>query len=771
MPIDLAVNVTNADALSGFGAVLRAHRLAVRLTQEELAERAELSVRAIANMESGRTGRPQADSVHRLAAALDLTGRTAEEFRRASRGAAPVPVQAGGPRLAPPAGSKATAWRLPPAIGHFAGRAAELTALNDLYRAAGAPGPAPIAITGGAGVGKTALALHWAYLRAGCFPDGQFLVDLRGFELSSAPLTPAEALSRLLDELGVSSARVPASIEARAGMFRSLLAGRRALVILDNARDSAQVRDLLPAGPGPLVLVTSRDRLTSLVVREGARPLDLDVLPAADAIALIEARIGPARVSAERGAMPSLADACARLPLALNIAAAILLTRPEASIAALAGELATARGGLDRLDVGDAASSARIVFLSSYRLLTPQAARMFRLLGAAPGPETSPAAAAALLAITPERACGLLRELADMHLLAERQAGRFGFHELLRAFAIDRLEAEESPPARARAVRRMLEWYLRTADNAARVINSRRKHASLDNPLAEVCPLGFGAYEPALAWLDAERANLVAAVGLAAEHGEHEIAWKLPVTLWDLFTLRGLFDDWIAAHRVGLASVRELGDRFGESWLLNNLSAAYLLQERLDEATECIDEALPVFRHLGNTRGQASLLHNSGIVQIRQGRHDSALASLEAALAMYRATRDSDGEGQTRLSMGEAFRLRGELDKALACYELALARFVQTGNRFSESLVFIDIAQVYRSGGQTGLALNAVRRAVALSREVGHRPGEAEALALTGDLEDQAGQHAQARRSWRLAAGIFDELGDPRAADLLARAG
>jgi tetratricopeptide (TPR) repeat protein len=744
--------------------VLRQHRQAVRLTQEELAERANLSVRAIANLESGRTGRPRPDSVGRLAAALELTGKAAEEFRRASRG-----VLRGQERK-PEAASKPTSWRLPPTVGHFAGRAAELAALDGLLGVTGSVQAGPIAIIGGPGVGKTALALHWAHQRADWFPDGQLLVDLRGFDPAAAPLTPAEALSRLLEVLGVPAGRVPVSVEARAGMFRGQLAGRRALVIIDNARDSVQVRDLLPAGPGPRVLITSRNRLTGLVAREGARLLELDVLAGADAVALVESRIGSGRAAAERAAVPMLADACARLPLALNIAAAILLTSPGAEIAALAVELATARVGLDRLDVGDAASSARVVFASSYRLLTPAAARLFRLMGAAPGPETSADAAASLLATTPRSARALLRELADMHLLAERQASRFGFHDLLRAFALDRLEAEEEPDSRAGAIRRMLEWYLRTADNAARLINTRRRHTSLNHPLPDVCPLSFEAYEPALAWLDAEHGNLVAAVSVAAEHEHHEIAWKLPVTLWDLFTLRGLFDDWIATHRIGLRGARELGERTGESWMLNNLSAAYLLQDRLDEAADCIDEALPVLRQLGDLKAQASLLHNLGVVKIKQGRYDGALASLEAALTLFRAASYVDGEGQARQSMGEAFRLRAEPEEALACYEIALAKFREIGNRFCESLVFIDIAQIHRGGGQSGLALEAASRAVALSQEVGHRPGEAEALAVTGDVQEDIGQSVQARRSWRAAAEIFSELGDARADELLARA-
>ena len=248
--------------------------------------------------------------------------------------------------------------RLPPSIGHFClAGAAELSALDQA-----ATGSAPVAIIGGAGVGKTALALHWANQRVSWFPDGQFQVDMRGFDPAAPPLTSAEALNHLLEELGVAARLIAESVEARAGMFRGLLAGRRALLIIDNARDSAQVRDLLP--PGPLVLVTSRTRLTSLVAREGARPFYLDVLPDDDAIALVAARIGSAVAGAERAAVPRLVEACASLPLALNIAAAILLTSPDVTVATLAGELAAARGGLDRLDAGDAASNARVAACS-----------------------------------------------------------------------------------------------------------------------------------------------------------------------------------------------------------------------------------------------------------------------------------------------------------------------------------------------------------------------------------------------------------------------
>jgi transcriptional regulator with XRE-family HTH domain len=387
--------VSTADGGSdGLGALLHGHRVVAGLSQEELSDRSGLSARAISNIERGKTPHPYARSVRLLADALGLPGRAREELLRAACPARDGPPGAGaaGLGLQPVIVPR----QLPAAVGAFVGRKAELAALTQILdQAPRAPGTVVISAIGGTpGVGKTALALHWAHQVADRFGDRQLYVNLRGFEPSGTPAAPAEAIRGFLDALSVPPEQIPVSPEAQAGLYRSLLAGKQMLLVLDNARDEQQVRPLLPASPGSLVLVTSRSQLGGLAAADGARLLTLDVLTHAEAVQLLAARFGAARAAAEPGATGRIARLCACLPLALAVAAAQAAARPRLPLAALAGELADSAGRLDALDAGDPGSSVRAVFSWSVRQLTNQAARTFRLLGIHPGPDiTVPAAA------------------------------------------------------------------------------------------------------------------------------------------------------------------------------------------------------------------------------------------------------------------------------------------------------------------------------------------------------------------------------------------
>ena len=362
--------------------------------------------------------------------------------------------------------------QLPPAVPAFTGRSAELASLDALAgldamvpRADGA-GPAATAevaicaVSGTAGVGKTALAVHWAHRVAGRFPDGQLYVNLRGFDPGGAGLDPGQALHGFLEAFGVPPARIPEDLAAQSGLFRSLLAGKRILVLLDNARSAEQVRPLLPGSPGCLAIVTSRDKLAGLVATAGARPLALDLLTAADARDLLARRLGADRVAAEPAAIACIIAACARLPLALTIAAARAATSPTFPLAAIAAELREAASALDPFDAGESATDVRTVFSWSYRALSAPAARMFRLLGLHPGPDVAVTAAASLAAVPPGQARALLAELTRAHLLAEHAPGRYAFHDLLRAYASELASAQECPADRASAVHRLLDHYL-----------------------------------------------------------------------------------------------------------------------------------------------------------------------------------------------------------------------------------------------------------------------------------------------------------------------
>jgi len=347
-------------------------------------------------------------------------------------------------------------------VASFVGRSGHLRALDALLQDQGAAPTAVVisAIAGMAGVGKTALAVHWAHRVAGRFPDGQLYVNLRGFDPGGAGLDPGQALHGFLEAFGVPPARIPEDLAAQSGLFRSLLAGKRMLVLLDNARSAEQVRPLLPGSPGCLAIVTSRDKLAGLVATEGARPLALDLLTAADARDLLARRLGADRVAAEPAAIACIIAACARLPLALTIAAARAATSPTFPLAAIAAELREAASALDPFDAGESATDVRTVFSWSYRALSAPAARMFRLLGLHPGPDVAVTAAASLAAVPPGQARALLAELTRAHLLAEHAPGRYAFHDLLRAYASELASAQECPADRASAVHRLLDHYL-----------------------------------------------------------------------------------------------------------------------------------------------------------------------------------------------------------------------------------------------------------------------------------------------------------------------
>src|SRR5450631_2422427 len=391
-----------------------------------------------------------------------------------------APTPAAASHLASPAAAQALASPKMPipaqllaAVPAFAGRNAELARLDAILPAvaeAGLPAPAAVviaAVSGTAGVGKTALALHWAHQVAERFPDGQLHVNLRGFDPGGPALEPGEAVGRFLDAFGIPVARIPAGLPAQAALYRSLLAGKRVLVLLDNARDVAQVRPLLPGSPGCLAIVTSRNHLTGLVATEGAYPLILDVPTAAEARDLLSSRLGADRIASEPDAVDDIIAGCARLPLALTIAAARAATNPSFPLAVFATELSEATRALDPFHGDDLATDVRAVFSWSYHALSTDAARLFRLLGLPPGPDIANAAAASHAAIPPDRARALLAELTRAHLLSEPVPGRYAFHDLLHAYATEQAHAHDSRDSRDAAVRRVLDHYLHTAHSAA----------------------------------------------------------------------------------------------------------------------------------------------------------------------------------------------------------------------------------------------------------------------------------------------------------------
>ncbi|MGM1063044.1 ATP-binding protein [Saccharothrix sp. Mg75] len=446
--------------------------------------------------------------------------------------------------------------QLPAPPRHFAGREAELAALDRLADEA-ADTAAVCAIGGTAGIGKTALAVHWARLAADRFPDGHLYVNLRGYG-PGAPLSPAEAVRGFLDALAVPPPEVPTTPDGQTGLYRSLLAGKRVLVLLDNARDAEQVRPLLPGSPGCLALVTSRDRLAGLIAVEDAHPLRLDPLTPPEARTVLADRVGAHRVLAEPAAADRIATACAGLPLVLAVVAARAATHPDFPLAALADELAGARG-LDAFAGGDRAVDVRTVFSWSYRGLPPAAARLFRLLALHPGPDVGTAAAASLAGVDVREARRLLRDLADAHLLNEHLPGRFTRHDLLRAYAGELTGEEDRAEDRRAAVHRVLDHYLRTADRAAHLLDPHRVPAEPPAPAVGAAPEEPADTARALAWFTAEHRVLLA-VTAQRDPGFDAHVHGLARTLSTYLYRAGYWHDWVFAEQAALRAARRAGD-------------------------------------------------------------------------------------------------------------------------------------------------------------------------------------------------------------------
>ncbi|MEO3825285.1 tetratricopeptide repeat protein [Actinomadura sp. B10D3] len=678
----------------------------------------------------------------------------------------PYPPGDGGTDRAVPRTAPAAPRQLLAPISNFVGRTVELTALTRLLdESRGAP-VVISTISGTAGVGKTALAVHWAHQVRERFPDGHLYVNLRGYD-PGPQMAPGHALDGFLRALNVPAEEIPAEVEEKAGLYRSLLDGRHVLVVLDNAATAEQVRPLLPGSPGCLAVVTSRSRLSGLVARDGAKRISLDPLSPDEAIGLLRQIIGDARVDDDPAATAGLARGCAYLPLALRIAAERVATHPHIGLADLAGDLADEDARLDLLAADEEITAVRSVFSWSYQALSPRAARLFRLLGLHAGPDISLQAAAVLADVDPVTARGLLDTLANAHMLEESAPYRYRFHDLLRVYAAERAAVEETSDDREAATRRLLTWYLHTAHAADLVLIPHRRRVPLDPQ--ECAPPVFTTFDHALEWCDAEHANLVAAIRQAAEHGQHVIAWKLPAMLWGFFQLRRHWTDWIATNQIALRSARSIHDRFGEGWALNFISAAYWDLRRYEEAVEHARQALTISREIGDRWLEGSALVCLGTCYNDLGRYAESVECLHPGLVFVREAGEQVCEGTALIGLGNAYRGLGRFDEAVDYYRQALEHFRRIGNRWGEGWTLHDLAKAYRGQGRLEEAIEHFQRAFAVRCATGERHGQARALLDLGDAQREAGRPEAARDSWRQALAVFEDLRDPQAAETRAR--
>src|SRR6266851_5671898 len=626
-----------------------------------------------------------------------------------------------------------------------------------------------VVLSGTAGTGKTALAVRFGRQVAKRFPGGQLFVNLRGLDPATPPMEPAEALRFFLDALGVPPHRIPADAEGRSALFRSLLDGKRMLVVLDNARSGGQVRPLLPGSPGCLVVVTSRNELTGLVAAEGAVPLTLDVLGYAEAHEMLARRLGPDRAAAEPEAADEIIESCARLPLALGIAIGRAAARPKRALAALAADLRDARGRLDALEAGDAVTNVRAVLSWSYDQLSEPAARMFRLLGVHPGPDISLSAAASLAGMPRAAAGDALRELATTHMVAEYLPGRFTFHDLLRAYAADQAERHDPEPERRAAEHRVLDHYLHTAMAASLRFSPHRAPLPLAVPQPGVLPADVADKDQAMAWFDAEVPVLLALIGFADASGFDTHAWQIPWALGPFFNRRGRWQDYTATQQTALAAAGRLGDTLALAHTHYLLGNAQAHMGDFDAADPNVRRALDMFRELGDRANEGMVMNGLASMLETEGRYPEALAVALDALRMLKAAGHWWTQANLENGVGWLYAHLGQYDRALTHCQRALSLHRDSGHRGGTADTLDSIGFVYLHLGDITEAKAHYRKAIEAYREIGSPFGEGNSLAGLGDALAAEGDPGAAEPAWREAIAILDRLPHPRADQVRAR--
>jgi DNA-binding SARP family transcriptional activator/predicted negative regulator of RcsB-dependent stress response len=659
--------------------------------------------------------------------------------------------------------------QLPASIPDFAGRGAELAALDALLgRGAGAERVA--AITGTAGVGKTALAVYWASRSADHFPDGQLHVDLRGFGPAPVAMTSADALGLLLDGLGVRPGELPPDLDARVAMCRSLLAGKRMLVVLDNARDAAQVRPLLPGAMECLALVTSRNQLAGLAAAQGARLIAVDPPGEAQAREILARKLGSATVMAEPAAAAELVRLCARLPLALSIAAARANARPCFPLAAAAAELQDTRTRLDALATGDAATDVRTVFSWSCEQISQPAARMFGMLGVHPGPHITAPAAASLAGMPLPRARQVLSELARAHLITEHAPGRYACHDLLRAYAAERAASWDSQTARQAACR-ALDHYLHSAYAAALVLHPMRVPITIGMRHPQVQPEEPAGPEQALAWFRAERQVLVAGVNLAACSGFNTHAWQLSWAMAAFLGGQGYWQELEATQEIALEAARRCGSIEGQAEAHRYLGKAMIQRGAHAGAKTHLSAAMQLTQQLGNPGLEARVQLDIGWALAAAGPSPDRLTHAEQALRLYRTAGNLPGEAAALNQAGWEHAQLGSYHRALDYCSQALALFRGAEDRAGQAVTLDSIGYAHLHLGRYADAVAYYQQAIDAQGEAGDRDDRAEFLTHLGDAMQAAGDSAAARQAWQQALAIFEDLHHPSANQVRSRLG
>ena len=690
-------------------------------------------------------------------------------------GAAPATVQATPPVIVP--------RQLPAGAGFFAGREAELKELDELLDQAdcedGADGPGGAvvisAVAGMAGVGKTALAVHWARRVAGRFPDGQLYVNLRGYDREGAAVTAEEVTGWFLLALGVPAGQIPADAQARSGLYLSVLAGRRVLIVLDNARDAAQVRPLLPGSAGCLVVVTSRSALAGLAAAEGARPLRLGPLGAEQGVRLLAARLGPERVAAEPEAVTELMSRCGHLPLALAVMAARAAADPGLPLGVLAGQLAGAAdaeaaaagdgagpgtGRLEVLETGDPATSLGQLLSWSHRQLSPPAAQMFALLGVHCGPDITVPAAASLAGVSRPQAGRALAELADASLAAEHRPGRYVLHDLVRGYAAGVARQALGEAGIRAAVERSVDHYLHTGYISCDL----PPPFALAPPAPGVLPEKLPGEAELQDWAQTNQQVQLQAIAQAAAAGLVTRAWQMFFgQAWSLGG-QGYWADCLAIAEVVLAAAEATGDQVALGWTHATVGRYGTFTGAHDEDRAHLARALDHFRRAGDLSGQAwAHLFTSGAYTMR-GDLAEAIVQSGQALALFRQTGDQAGQGWALAGLGICHAYLGDCELARGYAGQALEVTPETGDPTTLAMAWHARAFVHSQLGEQRQAISCYRQALALAGERKHPMARGVLvimLAEFGDICRAAGDLPAAVEAWQQALQVLRDLGWP----------
>jgi tetratricopeptide (TPR) repeat protein/transcriptional regulator with XRE-family HTH domain len=742
-----------------FAGLLRQLRAEAKLTQEELAEAAGLSPRSVSDLERGINRTARKDTALLLAGALSLSGPVRGLFVAAARGRAPAEeVLAARQRATAGMFAAAATRTLPRDVACFTGRQAELARLLEMLTAQAAGGGVVgvHAIGGMAGVGKTSFAVHAAHRLAGSFPDGQFFLPLNAHSPGQRPVDAADALASLLLTAGVPASLIPPGLEARSARWRDQVAGKKILLLLDDAAGHEQVRPLLPGTSGSLVLVTSRRRLAAL---EDINVISLDTLPAVEAAELLVRLAARPGLGVADAAVDQIARLCGYLPLAIGMLASQLRHHPARTAAELAASLAETR---DRLALMHAENlSVAAAFDLSYQDPAPGPRRLFRRLGLAPGPSIDGYAAAALDGTSLDDARRHLDDLYDQHLISEPEPGRYLLHDLLREHARMLASIDDAADCDA-ATGRLLDYYLHAAVVASQRIVPWGTTAAGRLPPGRltvgVPPLPTP--EQAVAWLEAERANLHAAVGYAAASGRSLHANAIPSALSGFLGTYGHWDQALALHQAALSAARDAGDRPGQADALHHLGIVQYLNGDCQAAAASQQQALAIFRGAGDQAGQAYALQHLGIVQELTGDYPAAAANHRQALAIFRDTRERVGQANALNHLGRIQQLTGDYTSAASGLDQALTLYRDVGHPFGQADARNNLGVVQQVTGDYPAAAASHQQALALFRELRHRLGQAWALNDLGAVQQLTGDYPAAAASHQQALALFRDFGD-----------